>query len=80
MIYVFRGLYDRVLDFTGGWWFDTQQPLDLDPVSAIISESADDSADDENVVHSKRRPKCRTCGDPNYSLESEICIACRALI
>lgn len=75
-------------DFTGQWWFASQTPLDLDPVPAEVNETdlddeaedAVDYADDDTPLpppagHDK--PVCKSCGDPNYSLESEFCIACR---
>lgn len=91
MIYMLRGLYDLVCSaFTGGWWFDAQEPLDHGPVLATVSEQPEDLDDDEDIDEyddddseplpppaGHDRPRCISCNDPNYSLDSELCIACR---
>lgn len=74
---------------TGQWWFATQEPLDLDPIPAS-DEGPSDSVpedptqpwwDDKSIPTppptGEDKPACVGCGDPNFSLESKYCIACR---
>lgn len=83
-----RGAFDMIWQYTGQWWFDTQQPLDLDPIPATIHEMTDgywqtveEGDDDDNTPlpppTGHHLPKCVECGDPNFSLNSEYCISCR---
>lgn len=75
-----------MVDYTGQWWLETQEPLNLDPIPAQISdENVEGGEEDIDVddgtpfppVTGEDRPRCIGCGDPNFSLESEYCIACR---
>lgn len=78
-----RGLYDLLCSVPASWWFATQTPLDLEPVPAMITEAdLEDEFDDDDGTplppptgHDK--PVCVSCGDPNFSLEGDLCIACR---
>lgn len=86
MIYMLRGLFDVMCSaFTGGWWFEDQEPLVVDPVPPALIESRYDNTPEEPEDDGtplppptgSDKPECVKCGDPNFSLESEICIACR---
>lgn len=78
MIYMLRGAFDMLSDFVGQWWFDTQDPLELETVPAMITEAEEDEDDTPlPPATGHDRPRCVGCGDPNFSLESEYCIACR---
>lgn len=77
MIYLFRWALDMLFSFTGAWW-SRQQQMDLEPLLATAGGGPIE--DDDGPLPEEAgadRPRCTLCGDPNYSLESEICIACR---
>jgi hypothetical protein len=90
VIYILRSLYELFCNITGQWWFSQQQPLNLDPIPATISNdvSEDEVTSEEPVADyddgtplppatGSDKPVCKGCGDPNFSLEKEYCIACR---
>jgi hypothetical protein len=73
-----RGAFDMMYDFLGQWWFDAEDPLELETVPAMVAEAEDD--DDGTPLPPPTgddKPRCVSCGDPNFSLEGERCIACR---
>lgn len=78
MIYLLRGALGMVSDYLGQWWFDEQDQLELETIPAMVAEAEDD--DDGEPLPPRTgddRPRCTVCGDPNFSMESEYCIACR---
>jgi hypothetical protein len=86
MIYMLRGLYDMVHEFTGQWWFDTQEPHDHGPVPALTNsgdgywQTVEEDSDDKTPLPppiGEGLPGCVSCGDPNFSLDNDLCICCR---
>lgn len=75
-----RGPFDVIGRALGQWWFDAQTPIDWGPALATVNESYADSRKPLPEATGSERPKCKLCGDPNFSLEGEICIACRILL
>lgn len=95
MITQLREPFDMLRRSVGQWWFSAQTPIDWGPAFATVTESDDDSGDslpvgeahddDDNedplpADAGSGRPKCTRCGDPNFSLEKDVCIGCRALL
>lgn len=60
---------DLVRHLFDGYVPDDDQPSD--------PPQTEDEEDDTIVPHTAKYPKCRTCNDPNLSLESDRCIICR---
>lgn len=90
MIYMLRGLYEILCSIPGNWWFDAQTPLDLEPVPATVTETAEEATEEVEYVEiddgtplppptSEGKSLCVSCGDPNFSLDSEVCVACRSI-
>lgn len=84
MIYMLRGLFDTMcMAFTGQWWIDQQDALDPMPPAPLPHESdvvMITDADDDGPLPpdtGSERPACGICGDPNFSLSGDVCIACR---
>lgn len=69
----------------GQWWFDSENPIDWGPALATVAEHhGDDAVDDDDddgepypADTGSKRPRCKTCGGPNFSPENEVCIICR---
>lgn len=58
--------------------FDGFDPAEKPEPPAAVEER--DLEEVEDISGHSKRPKCRLCKDPNFSLESDICISCRALL
>lgn len=89
MIYLLRGLYGTIRQSinpnpyqhpaqVGQWWFDMQEP-EWTPVIATAAEIEDDGDSDEPMPapYGNNRPRCKSCGGPNFSAENARCITCR---
>ena len=60
------------------WYYDdlpTEVPIATSP--SWERNIKDEEGTDEDCADIYHRPKCGTCGGPNFSLEGEVCIACR---
>jgi hypothetical protein len=90
VIYMLRGLYDLAATaFTGAWWFDMQDQIEADSPPAVppsdptASQINVDWGEDDGTplppAAGDDLPACIGCNDPNFSLESDYCITCRAI-
>lgn len=84
MIFLLSAAWDRLADFTGQLWFAAQESENNDPIPATINEVAyyskheeDDDSTPLPPPTGSDKPECKACGDPNFSLEGDLCIACR---
>lgn len=88
MIVILRDLYSLFWDMLGYWWMGTQRPSSpvapttTPPVASAFTEFNDETdwEDDGSPLPAATgsdKPACVSCGDPNFSLESEFCISCR---
>lgn len=90
MIYILRGLYDVVCEMlrpithpqpqpAGEWWFTSQDETDWATAFAVVAEhhGDDDGSGPMPESYGSDRPKCKTCGGPNFSLEDDECLICR---
>ena len=58
--------------------YDGFDPEERPEQPAAVEER--DKEEVEDVAGNSSRPKCTRCGDPNFSLEKDVCIGCRALL
>lgn len=86
MISLFSDACSATWDFVGYWWFGPQHPDELEPAPTRASTPVvevtiidDDDDDDMPPISGDGKPKCVSCGGPNFSLAKSLCIMCRAI-